>query len=297
MVEVPRPTRPVTCGTRGIISSGHYLTSMAGMRMMLAGGNAFDAVAAGVFAAAVVEPAAAFSLAAESVFMLYDARSGRLESLSGQGVAPAGATLDFYRSAGLDAIPTGPGRQAPLSFTVPGVVHATISMLDRYGTKSLNEVIAPAVRYATEGVPHYAHLIAFLGQAPTVEQFNFFRQGGREVFYPSGRTPEEGSLLVQPGLARTLKALAHAESSTSGPRSQRLAAASAEFYRGGVARLIAESSAAVGGCWTTGTWQGTGPGSRSRSARLSPATRYTGSELGRRPRSSSRLSTSLRISI
>lgn len=247
MSKVPRPTRPVTCGTRGIISSGHYLTSVAGMRMLLAGGNAFDALAAGVFAAAVVEPAAAFSLAAESVFMLYDARSGRLESLSGQGVAPAGATLDFYRSAGLDAIPSGPGRQAPLSFTVPGVVHATISLLDRYGTKSLNEVIAPAVRYASEGVPHYPHLIAFLDQTPTIEQFDHFPLGGGEVFYPGGRTPAVGSPLVQPGLARTLGALAEAESSSSGGRSDGLAAASAEFYRGGVAGLIAECSAAVGG--------------------------------------------------
>ncbi|MXW69053.1 MAG: hypothetical protein F4Z61_03730, partial [Acidimicrobiia bacterium] len=49
---IPRPptSRPVVSGTRGIISSGHWLTSMAGMRMMLSGGNAFDAVAAGVFA-------------------------------------------------------------------------------------------------------------------------------------------------------------------------------------------------------------------------------------------------------
>ena len=185
-------SRPVISGTRGIISSGHYLTSMAGMRMMVSGGNAFDAVAAGVFAGVVVEPTAACSLAAESVFMLYDARSGDLKSLSGQGVAPGRATTDFYRSNGIDVIPTGPGPLAPLSFTVPGVVHATISMLDRYGTKSLGEVMAPAIQYAEEGVPHYRQMIDFLGLEPTIRQFRLFPPGGSEVFYGDGGLPEEG---------------------------------------------------------------------------------------------------------
>ena len=243
----PRTSRPVISGTGGIISSGHYLTSMAGMRMMLSGGNAFDAVAAGVFAAVVVEPTAACSLAAESVFMLYDARSGDLKSLSGQGVAPGKATIDFYRSQGLDVIPTGPGLQAPLSFTVPGVVHATISMLDRYGTKSLTEVVGPAVQYAEEGVPHYRQMIDFLGLEPTIGQFRLFPPGGLEVFYDDGRLPEERALFFQPGLAKTLRALAAAEAGCAGSRSDGLRAGIDEFYSGGVARLIADASASVGG--------------------------------------------------
>ena len=58
----PRTGRPVVAGTQGVISSGHYLTSMAGMRMMLSGGNAFDAAVAAIFAAAVIEPIASYSL-------------------------------------------------------------------------------------------------------------------------------------------------------------------------------------------------------------------------------------------
>ena len=92
--ERPKTSRPVVFGTQGVISSGHYLTSMAGIRMMLEGGNAFDAVAASVFAASVIEPIASYSLGAESVFMLYDAQSGDLYSLSGQGVAPSRANTD-----------------------------------------------------------------------------------------------------------------------------------------------------------------------------------------------------------
>ena len=87
-IVLPPTGRPVVHSTQGVISSGHYLTSMAGMRMLLNGGNAFDAVVAAGFAAAVVEPIASYSLAAEGVFMLYHAASGDLLSLSGQGVAP-----------------------------------------------------------------------------------------------------------------------------------------------------------------------------------------------------------------
>ena len=87
-ISLPVTGRPVVRSTEGVISSGHYLTSMAGMRMLMAGGNAFDALVAAGFAAAVVEPIASYSLAAEGVFMLYDASSGDLLSLSGQGTAP-----------------------------------------------------------------------------------------------------------------------------------------------------------------------------------------------------------------
>ena len=121
-VVLPTTGRPVVHSTQGVISSGHYLTSMAGMRMLLSGGNAFDAAVAAGFAAAVVEPIASYSLAAEGVFMLYHAASGDLLSLSGQGVAPGQATADFYKSRGMERIPTGPGSRAHFSFTVPGIV-------------------------------------------------------------------------------------------------------------------------------------------------------------------------------
>ena len=146
-------SRPVIYGTQGVISSGHYLTSMAGMRMLLSGGNAFDAIVAAGFAAAVTEPIASYSLGAEGVFMLYHADSGDLLSLSGQGTAPNRATVEWYRDQGHEAIPTGPGPDAHLSFTVPGVVAAFLSMLEKYGTKSVEEVLAPSIQYAGAGYP------------------------------------------------------------------------------------------------------------------------------------------------
>ena len=243
----PPTSRPVVYATQGVISSGHYLTSMAGMRMLLSGGNAFDATVAAGFAAAVVEPTADFSLAAEGVFMLYHAASGEILSLSGQGGAPQRATVEFYRSQGLDAIPTGPGPEAHLSFTVPGVVDALISLLERYGTKTLGEVLAPAIHYAERGFPFYEYMVNRLGRPEIKEQFGFYPPGGMDVFYPNGATPRPGALLVQRALADTLKRLAVAENTTPGHRLAGLRAAREAFYRGEIARTIVECSRRVGG--------------------------------------------------
>ena len=246
-LTLPAVGRPVVYSTQGVISTGHYLTSMAGMRMLLTGGNAFDATVAAGFAAAVVEPMAAYSLAAEGVFMLYHAASGKLLSLSGQGVAPAMATADFYNSRGLERIPTGPGLGAHLAFTVPGVVDAFLSLLEDYGTKPVSEVLAPAVHYAGQGIPNYEYMIGKLRAPVTGEQFDHYPPGGWDIFYRDRRLPRPGSLLVQPGLAGTLSGMVSA--SGAGPRNRvdGIRAARQAFYRGPIARTIAECSQKTGG--------------------------------------------------
>ena len=241
--------RPVIRSTEGVISSGHYLTSMAGMRMLLTGGNAFDALVAAGFAAAVVEPIASYSLAAEGVFMLHDARTGDILALSGQGTAPGKATADFYKSQGLERIPTGPGhQQAHLSFTLPGVVDAFISLAERYGTKTIDELLAPAITYATDGIPNYEYMIDRLDSPATAQQFDLYAPGGWDVFYHNRQLPAAGSLLTQPGLANTLRAMlpgsgnGHALSREEGFQKARDV-----FYRGSVAQRISDSVASVGG--------------------------------------------------
>lgn len=243
----PETGRPVVYATNGVISSGHYLTSMAGMRMLLSGGNAFDAMAAAGFACFVIEPIASCSLAAEGVFMLYHAASGDLLSLSGQGVAPGKATVDFYRSKGHDTIPTGPGPQAPLSFTVPGVVDALTSLLERYGTKTLSEVLAPSIHFARHGIPNYEYMLARIDQPTTREQFTQFPPGGTDVFFQDGNLPRPGSLLVQEALANTLGLIAAADESASGDRLTGIRAGRDAFYTGEIARAIIEGSRRVGG--------------------------------------------------
>ena len=240
-------SRPVVYGTQGVISSGHYLTSMAGMRMMLSGGNAFDALVAAGFAAAVVEPIASYSLGAEGVFMLYHAKSGDLLSLSGQGTAPNRATVEWYRSQGQDQIPTGPGPLAHLSFTVPGVVAALLSLLERYGSKTVGEVLNPSIHYAQRGIPNYEYMLERIGSENTRSQWEQYPPGGTDVFYDNGAVPEPGSLLVQNGIAATLRKLAEAESAAEGNRAEGVRAARDCFYTGEVAQIIADCSESVGG--------------------------------------------------
>ena len=239
--------RPVVHGTQGIVSAGHYLTAMSATRMLLSGGNAFDAAVAAGFTAAVVEPIAAYSLASEGSIMLYHAPSRQLRVLSGQGVAPGRATVDFFKGKGLDKIPTGPGPNAELSFTVPGVVDAFITMLETYGTKTLSEAIAPAIEYAQRGFPMYRFMRDKLRSLETREQFRRYPPGGMEVFFPAGEPHQVGQLLVQSQLAGTLKKLVQAECDMPGPRVAGLQAVREMFYRGDVARTIVECSERVGG--------------------------------------------------
>src|SRR4026209_86092 len=196
-------TRPVVSGTQGVVASGHPLVSMAGMRMLLAGGNAFDAAVAAGFGAAGGGRPASYTLWGECVALIHDARSGQTLSLSGQGTAPARATLAFFRGRGLDKIPTGPGSDAHLSFTVPGAVDAYLTVLETLGTRSVSEVLAPALSYAEHGFPMYEYMHRLLDIAESRTQFDLYPPGGTAVFYPGGRVPEVGDLFVQPALART----------------------------------------------------------------------------------------------
>ncbi len=246
--EVDHSTgRPVIRGRNGIVSTGHYLTSMAAMRQLLAGGNAFDGAVAACIAAAVIEPAASYSLAAEGVGMFFHAASGELSAVSGQGVAPRLATIETFRSRELDKIPTGPGPQAHLSFTVPGVVDACFRLLDIYGSKTLAEVLAPAIEYAEQGFPMYEYMHRMLASPDTKAQFDLYPPGGSDVFYPDSSVPAVGNQFVQPQLAATLRLLVQAEANTTGSRRDGLRAARAVFYEGEIAHRIAAFSERCGG--------------------------------------------------
>jgi gamma-glutamyltranspeptidase/glutathione hydrolase len=220
---------------------------MAAMRMLLNGGNAFDAAVAAGVAAAVIEPTASYTLAAEGVGMIYHAASGDIRALSGQGVAPQAATVAFFRERGLEKIPTGPGDQAHLSFTVPGVVDAYLRLLETYGTKTVREVLEPAIDYAERGFPMYEYMHRILGIPETRRQFDLYPPGGTEVFYPNGQIPPMHSLFKQPQLGRTLRLLVEAERATPGSRRAGIQGARSMFYEGEIARRIVAFSQSVGG--------------------------------------------------
>jgi gamma-glutamyltranspeptidase/glutathione hydrolase len=133
-------------GTRGVVVSGHHLASDAGLDMLKAGGNAIDAGVATVFAQAVTE-FDRFGLGGEVPILIHSAKEGRVVAVNGQGQAPRRATLEWFRSNGLRAIPGDCFLAAP----VPAVVGSLILALQQYGTMTLGEVLAPAIRLAREG--------------------------------------------------------------------------------------------------------------------------------------------------
>ncbi|HEX3588977.1 MAG TPA: gamma-glutamyltransferase [Pseudonocardiaceae bacterium] len=141
-------TRPELTGTFGMVASTHWLASTAGMAVLESGGNAFDAAVATGFVLQVVEPH--LNGPGGEVPVLYATPGEPIPRvLAGQGVAPAGATIEHYRSLGLDLVP-GSGL---LATTVPGSWDAWLTLLRDHGTKSLRDVLGYAIGYARGGYP------------------------------------------------------------------------------------------------------------------------------------------------
>ncbi len=141
-------TRPTLRGTFGMVSSTHWLASQSAMRILELGGNAFDAAAAAGFVLHVVEPHLN-GPGGEVPAIIATADDPTPRVLCGQGVAPAGATIEHFRSLGLTLIP-GSG---PLAATVPGAVDAWLLLLRDHGSLPLRVVLEPAVEYARNGHP------------------------------------------------------------------------------------------------------------------------------------------------
>ena len=130
---------------------------------------------------------------------------------------------------------------------MPGAVDAYLTILETLGTKSLGEVLTPAVHYAERGFPMYESMHRLLEIAEARSQFALYPPGGTDVFYPGGRVPAVGERFVQPALAGTLRRLVEAEAHGRGHRTAGIAAARERFYRGDLAATIGSFSERVGG--------------------------------------------------
>lgn len=235
----PAPLRPEFKGRHGVVAAGRSFTAEAGARLLAAGGNAIDAGVAAVFAAAVVE-ISHFGLGGEAPMILYSARDREVVVINGQGPAPRAATVEMF--AGQRAVP-GNG---PLGGTVPAVVDAAALALGRYGTRSLGEVLAPAIELA-DGFPMYEFLRRYLeSERKASEPYGWTIR----TYYADGRVTPTGELFRQPNLARTLRALAEAERkaiAAGATREQGIRAGRDAFYKGDLARRIVAATRDAGG--------------------------------------------------
>lgn len=261
--------RPVVRGKRGAVAAGHPLSAEAGMRLLQQGGNAVDAGCAAMLAASVIE-FSHFSFGGEVPIIIKTA-SGAPVVINGQGIAPRLATREFFieqakkgeRASGpvyrgspeYVSISDGGARPGSipssgiLPATVPGVLDAAITALDRFGTKTLAEVMQPAIELA-DGFPIDELRVSYLERTRKI--FEPWPTSVK-VFLPQGRVPRPGEMFAQPDLARTLRELVKAErSASSRGRHEALIAARDYFYKGPIAKRISQFSEANGGLLRAG---------------------------------------------
>ncbi len=210
----------------GMVATSQPLAAIAGLRMLMAGGNAADAAIATAATLNVVEPMST-GIGGDCFALIYEAKSGQVTALNGSGRAPAAFTLAEAQRRDLRQIPL----LGPLPVTVPGAASGWQALLDRFGTMTLAECLAPAIAAAEEGFPVSERISA--GWQRSVEKLSKDAEASR-VYLPA---PKVGEIHRQPDLARTFRALAEGGAEA--------------FYHGPLAAKIADYVQAKGGYLTT----------------------------------------------
>jgi gamma-glutamyltranspeptidase / glutathione hydrolase len=192
-----KSARPVIMGQHGMVSAGHSLGALAGVRILQEGGNAIDAALAAAFVMAVVKPEAC-GPGGDLFALVFTKKNGQVEAINSSGPAPAKASIDYFHGHGLKSVPTS----GPLSVAVPGAVDGWLELHRKYGTKDLRRLTADAIDLARGGFPLHLEL------AEAIEAFSpEFPWVGRCFRQPLGE-PSPGKLVVQKGLADVLEKIA-----------------------------------------------------------------------------------------
>jgi gamma-glutamyltranspeptidase/glutathione hydrolase len=218
--------RPDVSGREAAVVCDHPIAAAAGYEVLRRGGNAVDAAVTMAGVLAVVRPHMN-GVGGDAFGLFYDGASRQVTALNASGRAGQRATPEFFASRGLKSVP-GSGAA---TITVPGAVSAWAAALERHGTITLAEALAPAIRIAEEGWAVTATLHRDI--ASSVRRLN---DGGRAIFAPGGSLPAVGRLLHNRPLAATLRAIAE-----GGPDA---------FYRGRIGETIARFVEAQGGYLT-----------------------------------------------
>jgi gamma-glutamyltranspeptidase/glutathione hydrolase len=223
------PLRPAVMGPSAGISTGHPLTTAAAFQILIKGGNAFDAGAATLLAGGVLEQDL-YSLGGEALVLVYPKKENKVTSIVGQGWAPEAISIDWYKSRNKDL--NGSGLDPAV---VPGAIHATLTLLERWGTMSFEDVAAPAIEYAEKGFPLRNSTAEAIQR-----QARFFQKwpDNQKFWYKAdGSLYKPGETVKLPALARTLRRMVEAErAAKSKGRAAGILAARDLFYKGALAR-------------------------------------------------------------
>ena len=221
---IPNAGRSAVVARNGMVAASQPLASQVGLRILQEGGNAVDAAVATAATLALVAPM--MTGPAGDVFALvYIAETGELAGLNASGFSPKAADIDFFKSRDLDKIDT----KGAFSVTVPGAVDGWVTLLEKYGTMTLEQVLEPAIEYAENGFPvseifaaNWARYGAWYEDDP-----EFVR-----AYFTDGEPPAHGDVFVNKPLAWTYRQLAR------GGRDV--------FYKGEIARKIVDRLNSLG---------------------------------------------------
>lgn len=246
-VQAQRTMKPPLHGQEWIAITGKPLAATAGAMVFQKGGNAVDAAAAMIAATSTMWDV--LSWGGETQALIYNPHTREVIGVNALGVAPTGATPEFFRERGHDLVP----EYGPLSAVTPGTPGGIIAIVAEYGRLSLGEVLEPAIRMA-DGYPI---------EAQTANSIERHKERLREWPYSRAvmlphegeerEAPRAGEIFRQPDLAATLRKLVEAEQEAlagGASREEAMYAAHERFYRGDIADEIVRSVQEQGGLIT-----------------------------------------------
>ena len=244
-VAAQRTHKPPLHGQEWMAVTGKPLGATAGAKIFLQGGNAVDAACAMLAATATMWDVLHWG--GETQALIFDPRARKVIGINALGIAPSGATPEFFKSKGLDYPPPF----GPLAAVTPGTPGGLMVMLAEYGRLSLAQVLEPAIAMA-DGYPMEAQTARYIEQQR--QQLEKWPDSKRVMFPNAGsKAPEAGQIFRQPELAATLRKLVEAERQALAAGKDRKAAIGAayeRFYRGDIAADLVESVRAQGGLFT-----------------------------------------------
>lgn len=242
-----RTQKPVLHGRHWVAITGKPMAATAGAMMFQKGGNAVDAAAAMLAATSTMWDV--LSWGGETQALIYNPKTGKVIGINALGVAPTGATAEFYRSKGMRY----PPEHGPLSAVTPGTPGGLMVMLAQYGKLSLADVLAPAIEMA-DGYPMERDTANRIErEKDKLRQWPYSRRVFLVHEGEAREGPAAGEIFRQPDLAATLRKLVEAEAGALAQGKSRGAAIMAayeRFYRGDIAQELVRSTQEQGGLIT-----------------------------------------------
>jgi gamma-glutamyltranspeptidase / glutathione hydrolase len=245
--SIAKTQKPPLHGQQWMAITGKPLAATAGALMFQRGGNAVDAACAMLAATSTMWDV--LSWGGETQALIYDPRTQKVIAINGLGIAPTGATAEFFRSKGLKYPPA----YGPLAAVTPGTPGALLLMLEEYGTMSLAEVLQPAIELA-DGYPIDAETADSIERRKQqLKEWPYSKQVMLPHLGEAREAPRPGEIFKQADLAATLRKLVDAERAALAAgksRGDAIRAAYERFYRGDIAQEFVRGVQEQGGLIT-----------------------------------------------